>query len=222
MNVASVMTESKYVLCDGAGQASSWGTREKNDSDTGNRTPGYRVRGDNVSHYTISDYLWRSYKVSCSFKRIGRTSGPRRSGLGTLDAVGNVVDALFLDVAWPPNDVGFPTWYHLPQTPFLDFSSPLMITLGTVLSGPSLFLFIRLRLLRHRLRNGLSIHDIGLEYRAWPWIHRHSSSVALRPKVSSILPDEMVSLSPGTSACPCNVEHNGTVQADAAYVVGKS
>ncbi len=24
-------------------------------SDTGNRTPGYRVRGDNVSHYTISD-----------------------------------------------------------------------------------------------------------------------------------------------------------------------
>ena len=29
----------------------------KNNSDTGNRTPGYRVRGDNVSHYTISDYL---------------------------------------------------------------------------------------------------------------------------------------------------------------------
>ena len=31
---------------------------EKNEekySDTGNRTPGYRVRGDNVSHYTISD-----------------------------------------------------------------------------------------------------------------------------------------------------------------------
>ena len=25
------------------------------DSDAGNRTPGYRVRGDNVSHYTISD-----------------------------------------------------------------------------------------------------------------------------------------------------------------------
>jgi hypothetical protein len=25
-------------------------------SDTGNRTQGYRVRGDNVSHYTISDY----------------------------------------------------------------------------------------------------------------------------------------------------------------------
>ena len=25
------------------------------DSDTGNRTPGYRVRGDNVSHYTISE-----------------------------------------------------------------------------------------------------------------------------------------------------------------------
>ena len=24
-------------------------------SDTGNRTPGYRVRGDNVSHYTISE-----------------------------------------------------------------------------------------------------------------------------------------------------------------------
>ena len=27
----------------------------KKHSDTGNRTPGYRVRGDNVSHYTISD-----------------------------------------------------------------------------------------------------------------------------------------------------------------------
>lgn len=97
-----------------------------------------------------------------------------------------------------------------------------MITLGTVLSGPSLFLFIRLRLLRHRLRNGLSIHDIGSEYRAWPWIHQHNSSVALRPKAFSIRLDEMVSLSPGTSACPCNVEHNGMVQADAAYVVGKS
>ena len=28
-------------------------------SDTGNRTPGYRVRGDNVSHYTISDLSYR-------------------------------------------------------------------------------------------------------------------------------------------------------------------
>ena len=28
-------------------------------SDTGNRTPGYRVRGDNVSHYTISDVFIR-------------------------------------------------------------------------------------------------------------------------------------------------------------------
>ena len=28
---------------------------EQKYSDTGNRTPGYRVRGDNVSHYTISD-----------------------------------------------------------------------------------------------------------------------------------------------------------------------
>jgi hypothetical protein len=26
-------------------------------SDTGNRTPGYRVRGDNVSHYTISEHV---------------------------------------------------------------------------------------------------------------------------------------------------------------------
>jgi hypothetical protein len=29
--------------------------RKNKNSDTGNRTPGYRVRGDNVSHYTISD-----------------------------------------------------------------------------------------------------------------------------------------------------------------------
>jgi hypothetical protein len=29
--------------------------RQAKHSDTGNRTPGYRVRGDNVSHYTISD-----------------------------------------------------------------------------------------------------------------------------------------------------------------------
>ncbi len=32
-------------------------TRGRLDSDTGNRTPGYRVRGDNVSHYTISDIM---------------------------------------------------------------------------------------------------------------------------------------------------------------------
>jgi hypothetical protein len=35
------------------------GKKDKNEpiySDTGNRTPGYRVRGDNVSHYTTSDF----------------------------------------------------------------------------------------------------------------------------------------------------------------------
>ena len=33
-------------------------------SDTGNRTPGYRVRGDNVSHYTISDVRQMCYAAS--------------------------------------------------------------------------------------------------------------------------------------------------------------
>ena len=36
---------------------SSKSVYHKKPSDTGNRTPGYRVRGDNVSHYTISDIM---------------------------------------------------------------------------------------------------------------------------------------------------------------------
>ena len=40
------------VACEGGQTAALEGAK---DSDTGNRTPGYRVRGDNVSHYTISD-----------------------------------------------------------------------------------------------------------------------------------------------------------------------
>ena len=39
----------------GLGLGKADGKVRKNNSDTGNRTPGYRVRGDNVSHYTISD-----------------------------------------------------------------------------------------------------------------------------------------------------------------------
>ena len=39
----------------------------KKDSDTGNRTPGYRVRGDNVSHYTISDVI--RHKMNLYTKR---------------------------------------------------------------------------------------------------------------------------------------------------------
>ena len=31
--------------------------RMRGHSDTGNRTPGYRVRDDNASHYTISDMV---------------------------------------------------------------------------------------------------------------------------------------------------------------------
>ena len=41
----------KKIICYNVA-SESW---TKNNSDTGNRTPGYRVRGDNVSHYTISD-----------------------------------------------------------------------------------------------------------------------------------------------------------------------
>ena len=37
--------------------------RKRFNSDTGNRTPGYRVRGDNVSHYTISDVAFVSILV---------------------------------------------------------------------------------------------------------------------------------------------------------------
>jgi hypothetical protein len=50
-------------------------------SDTGNRTPGYRVRGDNVSHYTISDdvvgirYIkWYFYSSSSRKLNVGRES----------------------------------------------------------------------------------------------------------------------------------------------------
>jgi hypothetical protein len=40
----------------GTTQVKSWEIEaSEKDSDTGNRTPGYRVKGDNVSHYTISD-----------------------------------------------------------------------------------------------------------------------------------------------------------------------
>ena len=35
----------------------------REDSDTGNRTPGYRVRDDNVSHYTISEHHASHFKL---------------------------------------------------------------------------------------------------------------------------------------------------------------
>ena len=44
------------MLDDGKAQRSSMKYEGRKSSDTGNRTPGYRVRGDNVSHYTISEY----------------------------------------------------------------------------------------------------------------------------------------------------------------------
>lgn len=45
---------SKWIEIGVTGLSSqSW--RKINDSDTGNRTPSYRVKGDNVSRYTISD-----------------------------------------------------------------------------------------------------------------------------------------------------------------------
>jgi hypothetical protein len=49
-----------YHCCDAAvilETYKKYTTDRPGSSDTGNRTPGYRVRGDNVSHYTISDLL---------------------------------------------------------------------------------------------------------------------------------------------------------------------
>ncbi|TEB23853.1 hypothetical protein FA13DRAFT_1715085 [Coprinellus micaceus] len=70
-------------------------------SDTGNRTPGYRVRGDNVSHYTISDCLGAIVPVTCPSKPKGTpremfttdgrlyapttANGRRPTGLSTAD-----------------------------------------------------------------------------------------------------------------------------------------
>ena len=39
----------------GSRQELGWGEGPKRRSDTGNRTPSYRVKGGNVSRYTISD-----------------------------------------------------------------------------------------------------------------------------------------------------------------------
>ena len=51
-------------------------------SDTGNRTPGYRVRGDNVSHYTISDCFMKIplciYPVMCGIILIFRSAPEHR------------------------------------------------------------------------------------------------------------------------------------------------
>ena len=44
-------------------------------SDTGNRTPGYRVRGDNVSHYTISEY-YVEYAVVSQWLEMSVRTGP--------------------------------------------------------------------------------------------------------------------------------------------------
>ena len=65
----------------------------KSYSDTGNRTPGYRVRGDNVSHYTISDYNFAllfmlSFHSACShtaFAYIGIR--PRPSSFALLSSM---------------------------------------------------------------------------------------------------------------------------------------
>ena len=58
------------------------GTRKN--SDTGNRTPGYRVRGDNVSHYTISDYNVFHFPIQMFDFAISRPSWRQRYGKSLL------------------------------------------------------------------------------------------------------------------------------------------